>query len=450
MNNDLTNHSNATAETGNGDPNQDTTRLEIYESDSQVKVVFFAYILHAIFLGITMSMLDLNTVFPALVSELTESKILFGFLYAIMLGAPLIFNLVFSHYLKSRRYKKKFLLIGIYMRSASFLGMAFSTWFFGTNNPRFAIYTFFVWISLFSISAGFAGIAYSDVLGKVLHSRQRARLFAFKQFFSSIAAFAGGLLIAGLFKPDSLSFPLNYTLSLTVGFIGLIFASFGFYRIREPASPIKSGLNQNFLSYIRNIPHILKSDRQFRRFIMIENLASTGIMILPFYMIYAKDTFQFSQNYLGQYLLIQIAGTILSSFVWGYLASRTESRIVVRYCIYLEAAIPVAAMLLTKTSPILFGAIFFLIGCVISGRRIGFESYLLDIAPDEHRTEYLGIRGTLNILSVIMPVAGGIFISQFGYITIFILVSVFMLVSGQLLKKKAMVAGKENKFNPKK
>jgi len=71
----------------------------------QARAVYFAYIWHGFFLALTMSMLDLNTVFPALVSELTESKALFGLLYSIMLGAPLVFNLVFSHVLKTRPYK---------------------------------------------------------------------------------------------------------------------------------------------------------------------------------------------------------------------------------------------------------------------------------------------------------------------------------------------------------
>jgi hypothetical protein len=36
----------------------------------------------------TMSMLDYNTVFPALVSALTASKIVFGLLYSITLRRP--------------------------------------------------------------------------------------------------------------------------------------------------------------------------------------------------------------------------------------------------------------------------------------------------------------------------------------------------------------------------
>jgi MFS family permease len=403
--------------------------------NSQRKIVYFAYIWHGFFLAITMSMLDLNTVFPALVSELTESKILFGLLYSIMLGAPLVFNLVFSHYLRTQAYKKKFLLLGMYMRSTAFLGMALSTWFLGVHNPVLAVYTFFVWIFLFSISAGFAGIAYADLIGKLIQSRQRARLYAAKQFSGSIAAFLGGMVIAGLFRPGSIPFPGNYALSLSIGFIGLAIASIGFFRVHEPPSPVVKDQKAGLLSYIRHVPQIIKKDKRFRKFILIENLASFSVMIFPFYMIYAKDTFETAQNYLGQYLIIQVAGTVLSSFVWGTVASRISSRTVIRSCIYLGTVIPLLAIILIRTNPIMYGIVFFLVGFFISGRRIGFDPYLLDIAPDEHRTEYLGIRGTLNIFSVILPIMGGLFISQFGYTPTLILVSTIMFFTGFLFGK---------------
>ena len=50
------------------------------------KRTYMIFIWHGAFLALTMSMLDFNTVFPALISNLTESKIIFGMLYSIMIG----------------------------------------------------------------------------------------------------------------------------------------------------------------------------------------------------------------------------------------------------------------------------------------------------------------------------------------------------------------------------
>jgi hypothetical protein len=73
---------------------------------SSIKYTYFAFIWHGFFLALTMSMLDLNTVFPTLINTLNSSKYIFGLLYTIMIGAPLIFNVIFSHYLRKFKQKK--------------------------------------------------------------------------------------------------------------------------------------------------------------------------------------------------------------------------------------------------------------------------------------------------------------------------------------------------------
>jgi len=90
-----------------------------------------------------MAMIELNTVLPNLIAGLTKSSVAFGGLYSIMLGAPLVFNLLFSHYLKRFELKKKFLLFGIYLRSFSFLGMAVTTFLFAKSNPIITLIAFY-------------------------------------------------------------------------------------------------------------------------------------------------------------------------------------------------------------------------------------------------------------------------------------------------------------------
>ena len=399
------------------------------------KIIYFAFIWHGFFLALTMSMLDLNTVLPSLIDELTQSKLLFGMIYSIILGVPLVFNIVFSHYLKSFKYKKKFLLLGIYLRAMAFLGISFFTYKFSISDPDLVIKSIFFWIFLFSISAGFAGISYADIIGKTLDSKHRSQLYAIKQFFASIAAFIGGLLISNIFNVSNLVFPDNYSLSLLIGFIGLAISSIGFYLLKEPASEISKVKKDNFISYLKNVPTIIKHDTKFRRFIIIENLASFSIMMLPFYIIFSKETFNIDNSYLGKYLMFQVLGTILSNIIWAFIGKKYNSKAILKICILLGAIIPMIAIILSKLGPNYFTILFFLLGFIISGRKIGFEPYILDIAPSDRRTEYLGIRGTLNIFVVILPILGGTFINFIGYNTTFIIVSIAMLLALHLLNK---------------
>lgn len=398
------------------------------------KKAFNAFIWHGVFLALTMSMLDLNTVFPSLIDEMTHSKFIFGLLYAIMLGVPLIFNIIFSHYLKTFVRKKKVLLFGIYLRSFSFLGMAVFTTFFAIDRPMLTTGSFFVWVFLFSISAGFAGISYADIIAKTMSPVERNKLYATKQFVGSIAALIGAFLIKRIFSMPSIVYPYQYGISLFIGAIGLFIASFGIMTIKEPDSIVKDEKAGRLIDFLKTIPGIIKNDVRFKRFIIVENLASFSIMILPFYIIFAKQVFDLDQSFIGIYLIAQISGTVLSNLVWGVLATRHEAKSVVRLCVVIGAVLPLLAMALSFTSAYLYTIIFVFLGFIISGRRVGFEPYLLDIAPDDQRTEYLGIRGTMNLMVVILPILGGIFIDVVGFYMTFSVVSLFMIVALIFLK----------------
>lgn len=400
-----------------------------------IKSPVFGFIWHGLFLALTMSMLDLNTVFPMLVNTLSTSKLIFASMLAIMLGTPLIFNMLFSHFLRTIKKKKKFLLLGIYLRSFAFLGMAAFTYYFALNNHTITIISFYFFLLIFSVSAGFAGISYSDLVAKTIpSSKNRTLMYTYKQLVSSISGFAGGLVITYIFS-NAIVFPNNYAISLLIGFVGLVIASMGFWFLEEPESEINEIEKEKLSTFIKNIPLTLRNDKEFSRFILIENLSSFGMMIMPFYMLYAKEILDVDNSYIGIYLLFQITGTILSNIVWGLIGKKFSAKSIVMFCILLGGINPLIAIILSLISPTSFGIIFFIIGFTISGRKIGFEPYLLDIAPNQKRIEYLGIRGSLNILIIVLPLLGALTIQFLGYYSTFIIVSFMMIFAAILLLK---------------
>ncbi len=397
------------------------------------KTIYGIFIWHGFFLALTKSMLDLNTIFPALVTSLVDSNTLFGFLYAIMLGVPFIFNIFFGHYLQSRTFKKPYLLTGVYLRSFSYLGMAIAVYFFAERAPALVLTSLFGWVFLFSFSGGFAGVSYADIIGKLVPRGRRGRLYASKQFASSVAMLVGGILIARIFSTEGMAYPVNYALILCIGSAGLLVASIAFWLIREPASEIAVLPKESFRTFLSKVPSMLRNDPVFLRFLIVENMASFSLMILPFYMIFARESFQIGQEYVGRYLLFQIIGMILSNVFWGVLSDRKGSKAVVRTCILIGGSIPIMAILIKGWGPDLYAVVFILIGFVMSGRRVGFEPYLLDLAPEEKRALYLGMNGTLNFSQVLLPVLGGVFIDLIGFQITFFVITGIMLCAFMLL-----------------
>jgi MFS family permease len=341
---------------------------------------------------------------------------------------------MFGHYLSSKKFKKKYLLIGINLRAFSFLGMAFFTYKYANQNPILVAISLFFWVFLFSFSGGFAGIVYTDLIGKFLKKGERGSLYAFKQFFSSTGFLIGGLIIAFAFNISKISYPNNYALVLFMGFIGLLVASGAFWCIKEPPSKIEK--HETFFVFVKKIPEILKSDKFFSRFILIENLTSFSLMMLPFYIVYTQEIFDVTL--LSLYLFAIITGTIISNFFWDIISKKFNSKAVIEICIFMGALIPIFSLIIVPLGPYYFTIIFVLIGFIRSGRIIGFDPYLLDIAPESKRTTYLGIRGTLSILTIVLPLTGGLFIELIGYTFTFCIVTIVMLISLFLLAGKSV------------
>jgi MFS family permease len=411
-------------------------KYSVKSPQEDIRRTYMIFIWHGAFLALTMSMLDYNTVFPALVANLTESKIIFGLLYSIMLGTPFIFNIILSSFMHVRRYKKSILLLGIYLRVISFLGMAAFAWFFGKHMQTLVTASLFFWIFLYSISGGFAGMAYSDIIGKLVKKGQRGKLFSSKQFATSIFSFLGGVVVLNIFALNRLSFPYNYAVILFIGSAGLLVASIAFWFIREPPSIIRDKEKVSLEIFIKKIPSILKKDKSFTRFIIVENMFSFSLMIYPFYMLYAKDILCVNETYVGRYLIFQTAGAVLSNFLWVTISRRWDSKMILKSCILIGSMIPVLAIILSKFGPGYYSLVFFFVGFLISGRAVGFESYILDIAPSDERIIYLGIRGTMNIFIVLLPILGGYFITYLGYYVTFIIVTAVMLAAFILLGKQ--------------
>ncbi|MGB9679814.1 MAG: MFS transporter [Minisyncoccia bacterium] len=391
--------------------------------------IYLPFIWHGFFIALTMSMIEMNTVLPTLITRLTSNTIAFGALYSIMLGAPVIFNLVFSRYMQKFEHKKKFLLFGIYLRAGSFAGMAVVTLIFAKSNPLVALLSFYFLIFTFSLSGGFAGIAYTDMVGKLLPSSKRGGFYAAKQFFNGVGALTGGFMVAWIFKPGSLNFPLNYVTSFSIGAIGLFLGAVGFWILKEPSSIIPKEANGDRWEFLKDVLSIIKGDKGFLKFIIIENMTSFSLMILPFYMVFIKNSFTNYMGYLGIFVIAQITGNIASNFLWAIISKRFGSQAVVRLCIFIGGLLPIIAIFLKPFGISWYIILFVFIGFISSGRGIGFDLFFLDIAPEEKRTVYLGIRGTLNILVILLPLAGGIFIRFFGFYATFILVSIAMFTA---------------------
>jgi len=70
--------------------------------------------------------------------------------------------------------------------------------------------------------------------------------------------------------------------------------------------------------------------------------------------------------------------------------------------------------------------IFFLAGATFNGRKVGFQSALLELAPTAKRPTYAGIDAELILPMVFLSLAAGLLLQQWSYPVLFIFAALFI------------------------
>jgi hypothetical protein len=68
---------------------------------------WYAFIIHAFFLALTLNFIDMNTVVPSMVNSAGGTALHMGIISAIMIGGTKLMQLPFAHLIQKQRKKKK-------------------------------------------------------------------------------------------------------------------------------------------------------------------------------------------------------------------------------------------------------------------------------------------------------------------------------------------------------
>jgi len=386
---------------------------------------YYAFQWHATFFALTVTFTEINTVLPSLIVKVGGGTVQIGLLTAIMVGTPIIGQLLFASYLHMQPRKRGFLLLGVGLRVTALATVAFILFAAETIAPQTLISLVFVLMFIFALSGTFAGVSYTDILGKSLAVEQRNRFFVSRQVLTSVAFLISAPVsrwILGYYV-----YPYNYVWMFGLA-AGLLFiASWGFWAIDEPEiQPSREA--HSFLNVLRAIPQHLRDNPPLLRYIFLTNLTGFGLTLMPFYVAYASQHYGLTGKQVGNYLMVQIVGMVLSNFIWIRVVNKFGFRGVVYGCIICGTLLPILVLTLSGLSLVVFLSVFFLMGTAISARKIAFEGLLIEITTNTNRALHKGIVGATSLTSALFPLVAGGLILWVGYIPVFLLVSV--LVAG--------------------
>lgn len=96
------------------------------------------------------------------------------------------------------------------------------------------------------------------------------------------------------------------------------------------------------------------------------------------------------------------------------------------FCAVTSTLTPILAVLLSPLGWPGLMVVFFLAGATFNGRRVGFQSALLELAPAAERPTYAGINAVLILPLAFLSLGAGILLQQWSYTSLFIFAAIFI------------------------
>ena len=385
-------------------------------------------VLHGSFFNAGMAFADLHTLLPVFLSLFSNSKILIGVFISFYGISGVLPQLFVANKLENKIHKKPWMVIAISIRSLSFALLSILTFFFAESNPVFVIISLFLLFTLFSFMGGVAVIPFMDIWGKTIPSRVRGRFFGHRQFWGGLMAIASGAIAKIILDSDTISFPDNYSILFLLAFIFMSISYLALGSVKEGAEEVHKKM-LSFGEFLKKSGQIIKSNKNYRKFIFIQILIGANTLALPFYIIYARENLEISLGMVGIFVSARMFGRAFSNLLWAYVTDFLGNKKLFQISTLLGLSVPILALLTPPEVPGLFVLLFVISGFCISGIRLGTNSFLLDIAPSKDRLAYVSINSSLTFIIMFFPFLGGIILEYFNYQILFSITFIFIFMA---------------------
>ena len=406
-----------------------------------------------------MSFASSETVIPAFIQVLTGSSILVGLSRSMMRVGWSWPQILISWLIEGRERKLPiFMWVGM-VRAAVWLVLGGATWYLAGERPAVVLGTFFVLYAITTSLMGVSNVAWMDLVGKTVQKGSRAKVFALRRLLGGGMAIASGAAISFILSDRSgLEFPRDYAVLFLIS-AGLYAIAIGvFALIREPIEPVRKG-GESIRSYLVSGFRLLQEDDDYRRLFVLRYVWAVAMMGTSFYVPFAISELGMDVVYIGLFVSVSQASSVLSNALWAWIGDRRGNRALLVYGTYLLAVsilIPVTTSMVPNTmiqplawlgisstvsTQVLYFSLTFLFnGFASSGMFTGRMALVLDLSPPDRRPTYTSFMNTLGAPQGLLPILAGLLAAWSSYHNMFLISLAFIplaiVLAGRIDPKK--------------
>ncbi len=261
-------------------------------------------------------------------------------------------------------------------------------------------------LAVFALARSLTSVASKDVLGRTVPKGRRGQVTGWATVASGLAAVTVGVGMRTLGGEDTSA--ATFGLLLAVGALAWVAAA-GFYAsVREPASDPPAATGRSARDEIAAALALLRDDAPLRRFVLARTLLLISALAPPFVVVLAGERSGTGLSGLGAFVISAGVASLVGGRLWGGVADRSSrttmmiasgaaSTIVIVFLVVL--AVPGVAELSW-----IYPAAYLLLALAHTGARIGRQTYVVDLAEGDQRTEYAAVSN--SAMGVLLLLAG--------------------------------------------
>lgn len=390
------------------------------EVETNLKRNFAANLAHGLLGQTGFRLVTAPTFVPAYIYLLSGSEFMVGLALASQwLGNALSSTLGATMAEHRKRVLPIGLLIGWGMR-IGVLGLALSGYFLP---PDWALFFACAFLMCFGLFNGIQAVIFNTLMAKVIPLRLRGRLTGFRNFAAGLTA-AGVAYIGGKYFVEANAWGNGYATTFLVSFVLTSIGISMLMLVREPEPP-EVRARSSFWRRLRQIPDLLRGDRELSFFYVATAAASLGTLAVPFYILFAGQSIGLSGTNLGVLSTAFLLSQTGMNLVWGAIADKFGNRIVFLCAIGVWALATV--LLMQSHSLWALGAVFAGLGAGQGGFQNSTNNIILEFGTREDLPMRIAMMNTsIATMNAVGPLLGG-FIAHFFSFNVVFVVSAAML-----------------------
>jgi len=391
----------------------------------------------AAFMG-AMSLFSPTTVGAMFIAELTDKKAVVGLMYSLMMVGWSWPQMLISHLLEHRPFKKPFYVLSAALRILVLGLVLLAIALVGNRNKTLLLCAYGLLMFSFSTLGGIGIIPFMDIVSKTMPPNRRGAFFAYRRLCAGVLGIAGGYFVKFILKEElGIPYPTNFLIIFGVAFVLMAISSICFCFASEPAGHVARH-PIGFRQRVRRGWRIFRKDRNYQRLYLARCALALGGMATPIYTVYAVKHLGAPVSQTGMFILIGSVSTMATTVVWKRIGDVHGNRLLMLVAAALALAAPCMASICgaiptsSGNSSAVLGLyllVFAFASPALTASGIAFTNYLLEIAAETRRPTYVGFMYTIAAPLAFCGWLGGWLADVTSPEVVFMLAQVFTVVA---------------------